>query len=198
MALRYLRETAATDLDLDPNNAGSVRIAGLGALWQVVVRGFGGPDLRGRHAGDQSKASAPVARPVVSRVLARPNRGDPHRRQDRGGDAAGGRADGDADRSCHGQTDSRRHATGIAVGYLPSATVLTGLRQRTSFATAARPSNTECRICSGDRRERKNPYRQRRAAIFVMVSRMVTETFDATLSRGRDQDVLQTIGGLPA
>jgi hypothetical protein len=32
MALRYLRETAATDLDLDPNNVGGVRIAGLGAL----------------------------------------------------------------------------------------------------------------------------------------------------------------------
>ena len=29
-----------------------------------------------------------------------------------------------------------------------------------------------------------------------MVSRMVTETFDATLSRGRDQDALRTIGRL--
>ena len=31
MALRYLRETAATDLDA--NSAGGVRIACLGALW---------------------------------------------------------------------------------------------------------------------------------------------------------------------
>jgi trehalose/maltose hydrolase-like predicted phosphorylase len=45
MALRYLRETAATNLDLDPNGAGGVRIAGLGALWQAVVLGFGGLDL---------------------------------------------------------------------------------------------------------------------------------------------------------
>jgi trehalose/maltose hydrolase-like predicted phosphorylase len=47
MALRYLRETAATDLDLDPNSAGGVRIAGLGALWQAVMRGFAGLDLSG-------------------------------------------------------------------------------------------------------------------------------------------------------
>src|SRR4029434_1398796 len=47
MALRYLRETAATDLDLDPNTAGGVRIAGLGALWQAVMRGFAGLDLSG-------------------------------------------------------------------------------------------------------------------------------------------------------
>ena len=46
MALRYLRETAATDLDLDPNSAGGVRIAGLGALWQAVMLGFAGLDLR--------------------------------------------------------------------------------------------------------------------------------------------------------
>jgi trehalose/maltose hydrolase-like predicted phosphorylase len=45
--LRYLRETAATDLDLDPNSAGGVRIAGLGALWQAVMLGFAGLDLKG-------------------------------------------------------------------------------------------------------------------------------------------------------
>ena len=45
MALRYLRETAATNLDLDPNGAGGVRIAGLGALWQAVIRGFAGLEL---------------------------------------------------------------------------------------------------------------------------------------------------------
>src|SRR3974390_1197429 len=47
MALRCLRETAATDLDLDPNSAGGVRIAGLGALWQAVMLGFVGLDLKG-------------------------------------------------------------------------------------------------------------------------------------------------------
>jgi trehalose/maltose hydrolase-like predicted phosphorylase len=45
MALRYLHETAALDLDLDPNSAGGVRIAGLGALWQAVMLGFVGLDL---------------------------------------------------------------------------------------------------------------------------------------------------------
>jgi trehalose/maltose hydrolase-like predicted phosphorylase len=47
MALRYLRETAATNLDLDPNGAGGVRIAGLGALWQAIILGFGGVNLNG-------------------------------------------------------------------------------------------------------------------------------------------------------
>jgi trehalose/maltose hydrolase-like predicted phosphorylase len=47
MAVAYLRETAATDLDLDPNSAGGVRIAGLGALWQAVILGFCGLDLTG-------------------------------------------------------------------------------------------------------------------------------------------------------
>src|SRR5262250_1809069 len=47
MALRYLHETAALDLDLDPNSAGGVRIAGLGALWQAVMLGFAGLDLKG-------------------------------------------------------------------------------------------------------------------------------------------------------
>jgi trehalose/maltose hydrolase-like predicted phosphorylase len=51
MALRYLREIADTDLDLDPNSAGGVRIAGLGALWQAVMLGFVGLDLRGDALG---------------------------------------------------------------------------------------------------------------------------------------------------
>ena len=51
MALRYLQETAATDLDLDPNSAGGVRIAGLGALWQAVMLGFAGIDLMGDALG---------------------------------------------------------------------------------------------------------------------------------------------------
>jgi trehalose/maltose hydrolase-like predicted phosphorylase len=51
MALRFLRETAALDLDPDPNTAGGVRIAGLGGMWQVVVLGFGGVDLSGETLG---------------------------------------------------------------------------------------------------------------------------------------------------
>jgi trehalose/maltose hydrolase-like predicted phosphorylase len=47
MALSYLREAAATDLDLDPNSAGGVRIAGLGGMWQAVILGFAGLDLTG-------------------------------------------------------------------------------------------------------------------------------------------------------
>jgi trehalose/maltose hydrolase-like predicted phosphorylase len=55
MALRYLREAAATDLDLDPNSAGGVRIAGLGAMWQAVVLGFAGLDLQGNTLGIDPK-----------------------------------------------------------------------------------------------------------------------------------------------
>ena len=55
MALRYLRETAATDLDLDANSAGGVRIAGLGALWQAVMLGFVGLDLAGDTPGIDPK-----------------------------------------------------------------------------------------------------------------------------------------------
>src|SRR5262245_19406905 len=51
LALRYLRETAATNLDFDPNSAGGVRIAGLGALWQAAILGFAGLDLRGDTLG---------------------------------------------------------------------------------------------------------------------------------------------------
>ncbi|HVZ10059.1 glycosyl hydrolase family 65 protein [Rhodopila sp.] len=45
LALRYLRIAADADLDDNPNSAGGVRIAGLGAVWQAVVRGFAGLDL---------------------------------------------------------------------------------------------------------------------------------------------------------
>jgi trehalose/maltose hydrolase-like predicted phosphorylase len=51
MALSYLREAAATDLDLDPNSAGGVRVAGLGGLWQSVTLGFAGLDLMGDTLG---------------------------------------------------------------------------------------------------------------------------------------------------
>jgi trehalose/maltose hydrolase-like predicted phosphorylase len=47
MALHYLHATAAADLDPDPNTAGGVHIAGLGALWQAVILGFAGLDLKG-------------------------------------------------------------------------------------------------------------------------------------------------------
>jgi len=55
MALRYLSETAATDLDFDPNTAGGVRIAGLGAMWQAVVLGFAGLDMMGATLGIDPK-----------------------------------------------------------------------------------------------------------------------------------------------
>jgi trehalose/maltose hydrolase-like predicted phosphorylase len=47
MAMHFLRQTAALDLELDPNSAGGVRIAGLGALWQSIILGFAGLDLMG-------------------------------------------------------------------------------------------------------------------------------------------------------
>ena len=46
-ASRYLRQAAAADLELDPNSAGGIRIAGLGGVWQAVVLGFAGLDLAG-------------------------------------------------------------------------------------------------------------------------------------------------------
>ena len=55
MALRFLRKTAALDLELDPNSAGGVRIAGLGALWQSVIFGFAGLDLMGDTLGIDPK-----------------------------------------------------------------------------------------------------------------------------------------------
>jgi len=50
-ALRYLRHAAATDLELDPNSAGGIRIAGLGGLWQAIVLGFAGVDLKSDTLG---------------------------------------------------------------------------------------------------------------------------------------------------
>jgi len=41
-AVRFLRQAAAADLELDPNSAGGIRIAGLGGLWQAIVLGFAG------------------------------------------------------------------------------------------------------------------------------------------------------------
>ena len=51
LALRYLREAAALDLDPDPTSAGGVRMAGLGGVWQAVVLGFAGLDLMGDMLG---------------------------------------------------------------------------------------------------------------------------------------------------
>jgi trehalose/maltose hydrolase-like predicted phosphorylase len=36
---------------LDPNSAGGIRIAGLGGLWQAVVLGFAGLDMRSDTLG---------------------------------------------------------------------------------------------------------------------------------------------------
>ena len=47
MALRYFRQAAAADLELDPHSAAGIRIAGLGGLWQAAVLGFAGLDLSG-------------------------------------------------------------------------------------------------------------------------------------------------------
>ena len=47
MALRYFRETAATDLaEASDSSSGGVHIAALGGLWQAAVFGFGGLALR--------------------------------------------------------------------------------------------------------------------------------------------------------
>jgi len=50
-ALRFLRQAAAEDLELDPNSAGGIRIAGLGGLWQAIILGFAGLDLKGDMLG---------------------------------------------------------------------------------------------------------------------------------------------------
>jgi trehalose/maltose hydrolase-like predicted phosphorylase len=47
MALRFLHQAAVADLELDPNSAGGIRIAGLGGVWQAAVLGFAGLDLGG-------------------------------------------------------------------------------------------------------------------------------------------------------
>jgi trehalose/maltose hydrolase-like predicted phosphorylase len=48
LALRYFRETAATDLaDTAGVSAGGVRIAALGGLWQVAILGFAGVSRQG-------------------------------------------------------------------------------------------------------------------------------------------------------
>jgi hypothetical protein len=71
MALHYLRATAASDLDFDPNSAGGVRIAGLGAVASGDTR------LRrlrpeGRHAWRRPEASAAVAQPDAGVEYLRP------------------------------------------------------------------------------------------------------------------------------
>ena len=81
-ALRFLRQAATADLELDPNSAGGIRIAGLGGLWQAIVLGFAGLDLMGDMLGIDPQAPAPLAQLVIPRVLEGSRRGDPHRRQD--------------------------------------------------------------------------------------------------------------------
>ena len=71
MALNYLRATAASDLDFDPNSAGGVRIAGLGALWQAVILGFAGFDLKGDMLGVDPRLPA-VAQPDAGVEYLRP------------------------------------------------------------------------------------------------------------------------------
>jgi trehalose/maltose hydrolase-like predicted phosphorylase len=50
-ALHFLRQAAVADLELDPNSAGGIRIAGLGGLWQAIILGFAGLDLKSDMLG---------------------------------------------------------------------------------------------------------------------------------------------------
>ena len=70
-ALRFLRQAAAADLELDPNSAGGIRIAGLG--------GVAGDGIRLRRPGPgrrrdlhYSSAAAGMAQHVLRGALARP------------------------------------------------------------------------------------------------------------------------------
>ena len=74
MALRYLHKAAAADLELDPNSAGGIRIAGLGAVWQAVVLGFAGLDLPARRWRSKRNRAypQPVAKPVIPGALEGP------------------------------------------------------------------------------------------------------------------------------
>ena len=90
---------AAADLEPDPNSAGGIRIAGLGGLWQAIVLGFAGLDLKRRHAWRRPEASAAVAKPVIPRVLRGRSVTIGTLAKHRAGDAGRGRRDGDADRS---------------------------------------------------------------------------------------------------
>ena len=97
MALRYLRATAAADLDPDPNTAGGVHIDGLGALWQAVILGFGGLDLKGDTLGIDPRLP-PQWRSLSFRVSWRGRSVAIRIAGDTGaGDAGRGRGDGDAD-----------------------------------------------------------------------------------------------------
>ena len=50
-ALRFLRQASVADLELDPNSAGGIRIAGLGGLWQAIILGFAGLDPKSDMLG---------------------------------------------------------------------------------------------------------------------------------------------------
>ena len=77
-ALRFLRQAAAADLELDPNSAGGIRIAGLGGLWQAIVLGFAGLGLKGDTLGIDPRLP-PQWRSLSFRVLLEgPVGGDPH------------------------------------------------------------------------------------------------------------------------
>jgi trehalose/maltose hydrolase-like predicted phosphorylase len=119
MALRYLRETAATDLDLDPNSAGGVRIAGLGALWQAVMLGFAGLDLMGDTLGIDPRLP-PEWRSLSFRVCWR---GRSVAVRIAGKTLQATLVEGEAMemriRSGHAAIDARRDAAGVGVGRRP-------------------------------------------------------------------------------
>ena len=170
MALRYLRETAAADLDLDPNSAGGVRIAGLGALWQAVVLGFAGLDLTGDTLGIDPRLPPAVAQPVLPRVLERPVRGDPDRGRDRPGYAGGGRRDGAAHRPDAAQASGRYAAGGRpAAGRRRIATPVAVDRSRLGLKAASPRGGLSPRhaILPGDGHQGRETVVWRRAAIFT-------------------------------
>ena len=110
MALHFLREAATADLDTDPNSAGGVRIAGLGAVWQAVVLGFAGLELADDVTLRRAEAADKLAQPIVQGALARAASGDPHRWDVGGGDAGGGRGHAVPRRRLHPSTGGGGHA----------------------------------------------------------------------------------------
>ena len=115
LALRYLRVTAATRPRPRPEQRRrrAHRRAGRSVAGGDARLRRSRPD--GRRAGDRPEAPAPVAQPVIPGVLEGPVRGDPYCWQDRAGNAGEGRGDGDADRSCHAETNGGRDARCVGV-----------------------------------------------------------------------------------
>ncbi len=86
MALRYFRETAATDLaDTHAAIDGGVHIAAQGGIWLTAVFGFAGLVLARRGHSSRSTLASELAKPWLQRSVARP----PPQDQDRSGQSTG-------------------------------------------------------------------------------------------------------------